>query len=167
MTEYRCIDTPVGRIMVAWCGNDVVSIRLGATLEGDGPDADWRHAPDTDGAVVAQLRAYFDGTRREFDMTVSQRGTPFQKSVWSAVADIPFGETRSYAEIATAIGNPAAVRAVGAANGRNDVPIVVPCHRVIGSGGELRGYAGGVALKEALLAFEHDGRWPSPPAKLW
>jgi methylated-DNA-[protein]-cysteine S-methyltransferase len=154
------MDTPVGRTMVAWNGDDVVSIRFGSTLERGHPGGDWRHVPGSESVAVAQLRAYFDGVRRKFDMPVSQKGTSFQKRVWKAVADIPFGETRSYSDIAAAIGNPAAVRAVGAANGRNDVPIVIPCHRVIGSGGELRGYAGGVAIKEALLAFERDGRWP-------
>jgi len=101
-----------------------------------------------------QLRAYFAGGLRDFDLPLDFAGTPFQLRVWRELLKIPYGETRSYSEIAQKIGAPAAVRAVGAANGANPIPIVVPCHRVIGSGGKLVGYGGGLPLKRQLLALE-------------
>src|SRR5919106_5945924 len=101
-----------------------------------------------------QLRAYFAGRLTTFSLPLDFQGTAFQKSVWQALLTIPFGETRSYAEIARQIGRPTAVRAVGAANGRNPISIVAPCHRVIGSNGTLTGYAGGLAAKQHLLGLE-------------
>ena len=101
-----------------------------------------------------QLRAYFAGDLREFDLPLDIAGTAFQQRVWRALLRIPYGETRSYSEIARSIGAPSAVRAVGAANGANPIPIVVPCHRVIGAGGSLVGYGGGLPLKQRLLALE-------------
>ncbi len=104
--------------------------------------------------ALRQLEEYFAGRRRCFDLPLVLLGTPFQKSVWRAVTEIPFGATWTYRELAQRIGRPAAVRAVGAALAANPIPIVVPCHRVVGNGGELRGYAGGLAVKEWLLAHE-------------
>jgi methylated-DNA-[protein]-cysteine S-methyltransferase len=104
--------------------------------------------------AAAQLAEYFAGTRRTFDLPLAPRGTGFQRIVWHALAKIPYGETRSYGELARAIGRPAASRAVGAANGKNPLSIVVPCHRVVGASGELTGYAGGVATKRWLLDHE-------------
>lgn len=101
-----------------------------------------------------QLRAYFAGKLREFDLPVAPRGTPFQLSVWDAVSAIPYGSTATYAEIAAAIGHPSACRAVGAANGRNPLPLIVPCHRVIGAAGALTGYGGGLERKRSLLDLE-------------
>ena len=101
-----------------------------------------------------QLRAYFAGELRQFDLPLEPAGTPFQQRVWTELLRIPYGETRSYMEVARSIGAPAAVRAVGAANGANPLPIVVPCHRVIGAGGKLVGYGGGLPLKRRLLALE-------------
>jgi len=101
-----------------------------------------------------QLRAYFAGQLRHFDLPLDLRGTPFQLRVWRELERIPYGETRSYSQIAAAIGAPQAVRAVGAANGSNPIPIVVPCHRVIGASGKLVGYGGGLPLKKRLLALE-------------
>ena len=106
-----------------------------------------------------QLRAYFKGALRVFDVPLDMQGTPFQKRVWRELEQIPFGETRSYSQIAEAVGAGKAVRAVGAANGANPVPIVVPCHRVIGSSGRLTGYGGGLELKKRLLELE--GAWTS------
>ena len=102
----------------------------------------------------AQLGAYFAGELRRFALRLDPLGTPFQRSVWQALSEIGFGDTRSYSDIAQAIGNARAVRAVGAANGRNPLPIVVPCHRVIGRDGSLTGYAGGLPIKRWLLAHE-------------
>ena len=107
--------------------------------------------------AVSQLHAYFARNLRRFQLPLDMPGTEFQKSVWRELGKIPYGETRSYAQIAAAIGTPKAVRAVGAANGSNPVAIVVPCHRVIGSGGRLTGYGGGLPLKKRLLELE--GAW--------
>jgi methylated-DNA-[protein]-cysteine S-methyltransferase len=104
--------------------------------------------------AASQLRTYFAGALREFSLPLDMQGTEFQKRVWGQVAAIPYGETRSYLQIATAIGSPRAVRAVGAANGANPVPIMVPCHRVIGAKGSLVGYGGGLAMKKRLLELE-------------
>ncbi len=104
--------------------------------------------------VITQLRAYFDGTRTTFDVVLTPRGTAFQQDVWRALARIPYGTTSTYATIARSIGRPSAVRAVGAANARNPISIVVPCHRVVGQDGSLTGYAGGVPNKGLLLDLE-------------
>ena len=104
--------------------------------------------------AARQLQEYFAGGRRVFDLPLASAGTAFQEAVWAALAAIPFGETRSYGDLALALGRPRAVRAVGAANGRNPLPIVVPCHRVIGADGSLTGYAGGMARKRWLLELE-------------
>jgi O-6-methylguanine DNA methyltransferase len=104
--------------------------------------------------AVQQLREYLAGERQEWNLTLDMRGTPFQVAVWKAVYDVPYGQTVSYGEIARKIGNPAAVRAVGAANGANPLPPVVPCHRIIGSNGKLTGYGGGLPLKQKLLDLE-------------
>jgi len=104
--------------------------------------------------AIDQLRAYFAGELKEFDLPLDMQGTEFQKRVWQELLNIPYGETRSYSFVATAIGAPKAVRAVGAANGANPIPIVVPCHRVIGAGGSLTGYGGGLPLKRFLLDLE-------------
>lgn len=104
--------------------------------------------------AIEQLRAYFAGELRDFNLTLDLQGTGFQRRVWSELRNIPYGETRSYSFVARTIGLPKAVRAVGAANGRNPIPIVVPCHRVIGAGGSLVGYGGGLPLKRFLLDLE-------------
>jgi len=108
-------------------------------------------------ATAAQLREYFAGTLRRFDLPLAPRGTGFQELVWRALTAIPFGETRSYGELARAIGRPAASRAVGAANGANPIAIIVPCHRVIGANGTLTGYGGGLPAKKWLL--DHESRF--------
>jgi methylated-DNA-[protein]-cysteine S-methyltransferase len=105
-------------------------------------------------AAIDQLTAYFAGSLREFDLPLEMKGTDFQMRVWRLLREIPYGETRSYRDLAVALGNPRAVRAVGAANGANPLPIVIPCHRVIGANGSLVGYGGGLQLKKRLLEFE-------------
>ena len=104
--------------------------------------------------AAEQLQAYLGGMRRTFDLALDLRGTPFQQAVWSQLQEIPYGETRSYAQIAAALGRPQSSRAVGQANGANPLPIVIPCHRVVQSDGSLGGYGGGLALKQALLRLE-------------
>ena len=118
------------------------------------PEPDWIYNEQPFGEVRKQLNEYFSGARKEFDLPLSLDGTEFQVSVLEALQTIPYGETTSYGAIAKQIGRPKAVRAVGAANGRNPIPIVVPCHRVIGSGGDLTGFGGGLDTKEALLRLE-------------
>ena len=121
------------------------------------PQADWQKDDKALAPYLAQFNAYFAGKLQLFDLPMAARGTPFQQTVWTALCDIPSGETVSYLEIAQAIGNPKAVRAVGAANGRNPLSIIVPCHRVIGRRGDLTGYAGGIPIKRWLLALEQTG----------
>jgi methylated-DNA-[protein]-cysteine S-methyltransferase len=157
VTYYSYIDTPVGKLMLAGC--DDHGLRYIAFQCGKGamaPRPDWRQSATPFRAVERQLREYFQGKRTTFDLKVHPKGTPFQKAVWKALAAIPYGETRSYGEIAKTIGRPAAVRAVGLANGRNPLPIVIPCHRVIGANGQLVGYGGGLPVKQALLDRERE-----------
>lgn len=118
------------------------------------PAADWRRDDELFNAAFAQLRAYFAGELTRFDLPLYFSGTAFQNAVWSALRDIPYGETISYTELAGRIGRPAASRAVGAANGANPLPIVIPCHRVIGADGSLTGFGGGVETKRYLLRHE-------------
>lgn len=137
--------------------------------------AEHRHAPDLDlpvskaglPAVREQLASYFARNLKEFDLSLALAGTPFQQRVWAALRTIPYGETWSYRELAEAIGQPSAVRAVGLANGRNPVSIVVPCHRVIGADGSLTGYGGGLAAKEWLLAHEAGTVPLEAPSRAW
>jgi methylated-DNA-[protein]-cysteine S-methyltransferase len=147
----KYLDTPIGALRLV-CSDGRLS-----KIEFEGRHGDDGHR-EQDDAVLAecaqQLCDYFAGRRRHFSLPLAAAGTAFQQSVWHALEDIPFGELRSYRDIAEAIGNPRAVRAVGAANGRNPLPIVVPCHRVIGSDGGLTGFAGGMAAKRYLLELE-------------
>jgi O-6-methylguanine DNA methyltransferase len=111
-------------------------------------------------AAAAQLEEYFQGKRKTFDLPLTPRGTAFQQRVWQTLCQIPFGATWSYGQLARAVGNPAASRAVGLANGKNPLPIVIPCHRVIGANGRLTGFGGGLPTKAALLALEGvSGKW--------
>ncbi len=114
----------------------------------------WRKSPSDLKEATDQLKAYFAGELREFDLPLSLDGTPFQIQVWNALRTIPYGETRSYMEMALSMGNDKACRAVGGANGRNPIPVIIPCHRVIGSNGSLGGYSCGLGLKRRLLAIE-------------
>ena len=121
--------------------------------------ADWEHRPVFFKEVKRQLGAYFKGDLKTFDLPLAPRGTAFQHQVWEALRRIPYGEVVSYKSIAEAIGNPKAVRAVGGANGKNPIPVVVPCHRVIGSSGDLTGFGGGLETKSRLIELEkrHQG----------
>lgn len=144
--ELTLIATDQGLAAILWPKDDPARVRVKAgTLNGRHPVL--RRA-------AAQLKEYFAGKRKAFDLALDFDGTDFQKKVWRALLAIPFGETRSYAEIAKAIKKPNAVRAVGAANGRNPISIVAPCHRVIGSDGKLTGFAGGLEAKAILLKLE-------------
>ncbi|MCP3734735.1 methylated-DNA--[protein]-cysteine S-methyltransferase [Sphingomonas sp. RP10(2022)] len=140
------VASDAGLVAVLWENDDPLRVRLGPLVE-DAAHPVLRAAAD-------QLRGYFAGERTSFDLPLDWRGTDFQKAVWAALLTIPYGETRSYGALARAIGRPSASRAVGAANGRNPLSIVAPCHRVVGSGGHLTGFAGGLEAKSLLLALE-------------
>lgn len=152
-TTFTILDSPFGNILVAWSDRGLERVGIGASVERMADPA-WRFVRQLDCPATRQLRAYFAGTLRVFDLPVVLEGTAFQKKVWQDLARIPYGQTASYGEIGARVGSPNASRAVGLACGRNPVPIVIPCHRVIGSGGSLVGFGGGVAMKQALLDFE-------------
>ncbi|HET7265734.1 MAG TPA: methylated-DNA--[protein]-cysteine S-methyltransferase [bacterium] len=166
--RYARLVTPIGPLLVAEDDDGLAAIHFENGRRRRRVDPAWREVDDDAIGIVAQLREYFAGTRWRFQVRLSPQGTPFQRRVWQAVAAIPFGQTRSYGSIAAEIGAPNAVRAVGAANGQNPWPIVVPCHRVIGSDGSLTGYGGGLPIKRALLDFERGGtRLFTDPAGSW
>lgn len=144
-------DTPVGKIGIADNGDFVTGLFFGESYRPQG-------AQEKETSLIKktarQLREYFEGIRTGFDVPVALQGTEFQTAVWKALLDIPYGQTRTYGQIAAAIGRPKAFRAVGMANNRNPVSIIVPCHRVIGASGKLVGYGGGLGVKEYLLTLE-------------
>jgi O-6-methylguanine DNA methyltransferase len=163
MIVWAATKSRVGTIRAAATLRGVCKITLGRETAADFFGWLERHIahaprkPECRGLVVLaldQIVEYLNGARREFDLPLDLRGTEFQRRVWATVAGIPYGETRTYADIARAIGKPKAVRAVGAANGANPLPLVVPCHRVLGSDGSLTGYGGGLDVKRQLLEME-------------
>lgn len=158
LTSYRRVDSPVGMLTIAGSGGALGHVVLAHAAHPPRDRSGWVEAPRAFGDVVAQLEEYFAGTRTTFDLVLRPTGTVFQRRVWDALSRIPYGETRTYGEIAEAIGQPGAARAVGLANGRNPIAIVVPCHRVIGADGSLTGYGGGLDVKRALLDLERAGR---------
>ena len=149
--NYQFLDSPIGRLRLLSDGAQLTSIEF---------EDQYSTQPGVEASdpvlaeSIRQLAEYFAGRRQYFTLPLAAQGTAFQQSVWAALAKIPFGEVRSYRDIAHSIGKPAAVRAVGAANGCNPLPIVVPCHRVIGSNGTLTGFAGGLSAKTYLLELE-------------
>jgi methylated-DNA-[protein]-cysteine S-methyltransferase len=152
---YYCyLETPIGELLLAGDNDGLSMIGFPKGSMRREPEPDWIFNEKRLAGARRQLREYFAGERREFDLPLRLSGTEFQVSVLQALQEIPYGETVSYGEIARRIGRPKAVRAVGAANGRNPIPIVVPCHRVIGSTGDLTGFGGGLDTKEALLRLE-------------
>ena len=151
--QYAVIDSPMGPLTVASTEKGIASIHFGNSLPA-GIVADVSANRDT----VDQLTEYFEGKRTQFELPLDVEGTPFQKAVWNELQRIPYGETRSYGEIAKAVGRPGAARAVGMANHDNPIAVVIPCHRVVGRDGSLTGYAGGLHLKEQLLSIERRHR---------
>ncbi|AJE43221.1 methylated-DNA--[protein]-cysteine S-methyltransferase [Streptomyces nodosus] len=154
MKQHMVIDSPYGPLTLvaddgALCGLYMVGQRHRPPEETFGE-------PDEEpfGETIEQLRAYFEGELKDFTLELCLAGTPFQRKVWEQLRLIPYGETRSYGELADALGNPGASRAVGLANGRNPIGIIVPCHRVVGANGSLTGYGGGLDRKKRLLDFE-------------
>lgn len=157
LTHTVLDDTPVGPLTLVAAGAALTGLYM--TDQRHRPPQESFGAPADPGAppfavAIAQLRAYFRGELTTFDLPLALRGTPFQRRVWAALCGIPYGETRSYGQLAEALGVPTAARAVGLANGRNPVGIIVPCHRVVGADGSLTGYGGGLDRKRRLLAFE-------------
>ncbi|MGB8536362.1 MAG: methylated-DNA--[protein]-cysteine S-methyltransferase [Acidobacteriaceae bacterium] len=156
---YKMIHSPVGKlklvasdkglVAILWQNDKPARVRLNELVE------DTVHPILLD--TERELGEYFAGNRKTFSIPLDMRGTPFQKNVWHALLAIPFGETRSYGQLAKQLGNPQAMRAVGAANGRNPISIVVPCHRVIGASGKLTGFGGGLETKARLLSLEESG----------
>jgi len=153
-TSYVQIDSPIGPLLLV---GDEAGLHELWFVEGrrrKKPNPEWKENARPFAAAIEQLREYFAGEREEFDLPLVFDGTQFQLSVWRSLQKIPYGKTVSYLDLAKKIGNPKAVRAVGLANGCNPIPIIVPCHRVIGSDGSLTGFGGGLPTKQKLLALE-------------
>ena len=161
-TIYDIIESPVGPLLLTADERGLTRVWFETGERRHAPHADWWHANDADDDEATriivktrrQLGAYFAGHRTRFDLPLAPVGTPFQRRVWCALADIPFGRTISYLELARTVGDVRAVRAVGGANGKNPLPIVLPCHRVIGANGSLTGFGGGIERKRWLLEHE-------------
>jgi methylated-DNA-[protein]-cysteine S-methyltransferase len=153
--NYTYLNTPIGTLLIAGDGEAVRRIDFPKNGKASAPERGWTEsARGPVGQAARQLTEYFAGRRAGFDLPLAPEGTEFQRTVWRNLQDIPYGETISYGELAKRVGNPKASRAVGAANGQNPIPIVIPCHRVIGANGKLTGFGGGLPTKEALLALE-------------
>jgi methylated-DNA-[protein]-cysteine S-methyltransferase len=154
ITSYAVLESPVGPLLLAGDDSGLRSIDFVNGRRPAKPDPQWRDHAEPLAESIRQLRAYFAGDLENFDLALHPGGTAFQLAVWKHLCEIPYGETISYGELARRIGNPNASRAVGLANGSNPIPIIIPCHRVIGSNGKLTGYGGGLPIKEKLLALE-------------
>jgi methylated-DNA-[protein]-cysteine S-methyltransferase len=155
MNAYCFIDSPIGPLMLSSDGAALTGLYMGKPSKRPSID-EWVEDPAAMPfpEVIRQLGQYFSGQRRKFELPLKLQGTEFQRRVWNALTEIPFGETRSYSQLARRIGNPAACRAVGLANGKNPIAVIVPCHRVIGADGSLTGFGGGLPRKEWLLSHE-------------
>lgn len=153
-TYYTTMNSPLGPLLLTSDGQALTSLNMDSHKHDITPRPEWRHDDAPFAAAQAQLDAYFAGTLEAFDLPLNASGTAFQQCVWQALLDIPFGHTQSYGELAKRIDNPKASRAVGLANGRNPISIIIPCHRVIGANGSLTGYGGGIERKRWLLDHE-------------
>lgn len=156
-TLHLRVDSPVGPLRLSSDGTHLTGVWFETHRHGPGDvgaEVDVADGPAVLAEAARQLAEYFDGERTDFDVPVAVAGTPFQERVWAALREIPYGRTWSYGELARAVGSPGAARAVGLANGRNPVSIVVPCHRVVGARGAITGYGGGVERKQVLLDLE-------------
>jgi methylated-DNA-[protein]-cysteine S-methyltransferase len=154
MMYWHEMKSPVGPLLLAGDGTRLKLIHFQSGPHARRPATEWVEGPQPFAPVIAQLEEYFAGRRTTFELPLAPEGTPFQRGVWQALSRIPYGQTISYGELARRIGNPQASRAVGLANGANPLPIVVPCHRVIGANGSLTGFGGGLEIKRKLLALE-------------
>jgi methylated-DNA-[protein]-cysteine S-methyltransferase len=151
---HTYLDTPVGTILLAGSGGSLMTLKFPSDAVPVPPEENWERNDGLFKEVKEQLRSYFIGGLQSFEVPLAPDGTPFQLKVWEALRSIPYGETISYRELAIRIGHPKAVRAVGGANGRNPIPVIIPCHRVIGSDGALAGFSGGIGIKKKLLGIE-------------
>jgi len=152
---YWCeVDAPIGPLLLAGTPDGLSVVHFQCGPRAWRPPGKWLQREEPFRLAVTQLREYFAGARRRFELALAPRGTPFQLAVWQLLRTIPYGETLSYGEIARRLGRPEAARAVGLANGANPLPIIVPCHRVIGADGSLTGFGGGLPIKRALLHLE-------------
>jgi methylated-DNA-[protein]-cysteine S-methyltransferase len=151
---YTEIESPVGPLLLAMDEPGLRHLRYVEGRERARPEPSWTEDGASFTSLICELHAYFRGDLEHFAQPLAPEGTPFQLKVWKELCAIPYGETISYGELANRIGNPHASRAVGLANGSNPIPILIPCHRVIGSNGKLTGYGGGLPIKEKLLALE-------------
>ncbi len=151
---YAQLESPIGALLLVSEDSRLTQITFAKDGRPTMPKAEWREEAAGFRETVRQLRAYFAGELETFDLPLAAEGTPFQQKVWGELLKIPYGNPTSYGELAKRTGNPKASRAVGLANGSNPIPIVIPCHRVIGSNGKLTGYGGGLRIKEKLLALE-------------
>ena len=154
MLGYTYLSTPLGKLLLAGIGEELAYVGLPQANKAQQPAPEWLSQSGLLTEAQNQLRDYFAGRRQTFDLQLAPRGTEFQCQVWQQLQRIPFGEVCSYGQLAKAIGRPKAVRAVGAANGRNPIPIIIPCHRVIGANGQLTGFSGGLSAKAYLLKHE-------------
>jgi methylated-DNA-[protein]-cysteine S-methyltransferase len=152
--NFTTVDSPIGELTLVGDEHGLAGLYMDAQRYGPARDPSWHRDPAPLAEAAEQLEQYFAGERTEFDLPLAPRGTEFQLRVWGLLREIPFGETTTYGALAHRLGNPRTVRAVGLANGRNPISIVVPCHRVIGANGKLVGYGGGLDRKRALLAHE-------------
>jgi methylated-DNA-[protein]-cysteine S-methyltransferase len=152
---YTSFGSPVGPLLLAGDAQALRRVSFESSKRSSPQQADWKQNRGAFAEVIRQLQAYFRGELKEFDLPLAMEGTEFQLRVWNKLREIPYGETISYAQLAGRIGNPKAVRAVGLANGSNPIPIIVPCHRVIGSDGSLTGFGGGLTTKRKLLELEN------------
>lgn len=162
---YSYLDSPVGPLLLVGDDEELTMISFSRGKKSRHVRPEWQRRDSAFGQARRELEEYFAGRRREFTVPVRPRGTPFQLAVWSALRTIPYGSTRSYRDIAEQIGRAKATRAVGMANGSNPLPIVVPCHRVIGANGSLTGFGGGIETKRFLLELErsHSGLFATVP----
>ena len=153
-THYMITQSPVGALLLGWGLDGLTLLTFHGGPHPLQPEPGWVNSPEPFADVLAQLRDYFEGQLTSFDLPLAPHGTEFQRRVWAGLLTIPYGDTLSYGQLASRIGNPRAVRAVGAANGSNPLAIVVPCHRVIGGNGLLTGFGGGLEVKAHLLKIE-------------
>jgi methylated-DNA-[protein]-cysteine S-methyltransferase len=152
--RYSVFNSPIGELVLSGEDEALTAIAFSDSKKAPAIDSSWRRDDAAFAQVSGQLRAYFAGELKEFELALAPHGTPFQQRVWEALRTIPHGATTTYATLAERLGDPRATRAVGLANGRNPIPIVIPCHRVIGADGSLTGYGGGLERKQWLLAHE-------------
>lgn len=156
MKQYCYCQSPIGKLLLVGTDRVLEALYFSNSQEHVHISEDWLCDEAFFQIALTQLAEYFAGTRRDFDLKMAPKGTAFQKSVWQELQKIPFGQTASYGEIAERLGNKKASRAVGMANGKNPIPIIVPCHRVIGKDGSLTGFGGGLEVKRQLLKLEND-----------